>query len=183
MSSNNGTRPAKVRNRQNEQVRRNEGSPRKLDRVKVSELAKQGLSNHDIAIHQGVHPVTIWRFLKALQPQQAQLATFKERRADALAHLHGQAIEVQELVLGQMRQDLELRGNLAAMSATEKARYLHASVIAGGVAYDKERLERNYSSANFSIMSWQREAEASLFQKKGHEKKEDPPLVNGTVIP
>ena len=180
---NHGTRPAKVRDRKNEQVRRNEGSARKLDRQKVSELAKQGVSTHDIAQHQGVHHVTVWRFLKALQPQQAQLATFKGRRADCLAHIHGQALDVQERVLERMREDLEDDEIMAAMSPTGKAKYLQAAVITGGVSYDKERLEKNMSNLNVSLMELIASVDEQAWPRKGQVKKEDPPLIDGTVTP
>ncbi len=155
---------------------------RKLDREKVRDLAAQGLSNPDIAKHQGVATTTVWRFLRQLKPQQQQLDQFLKRRADCLAHLHGQALDVQERVLDRMREDLEDDGIMAAMSPASKAKFLQAAVIAGGVSYDKERLQRGMSNSNISLLALVAQVDDLLYPK-GQVKKEEPPVIQGTVIP
>ncbi len=126
---------------------------RKLDREKVQDLAARGLSTADIAKHQGVATTSVWRFLRQLKPQQQQLDQFLNRRADCLAQIHGQALDVQERVLERMREDLEDEGKASALSPTVKAKFLQAAVVAGGVSYDKERLERGQSTTNSQLIS------------------------------
>ena len=146
------------------QEQRSERIPRKLDREKVKDLAAQGLSTADIAKHQNVASTTVWRFLRQLKPQQQQLDYFKDRRADCLAQIQGKSLDVQELVLESMRQELEADVITRALSSTAKARFLQAAVIAGGVSYDKERLERGRSTGNLSLLALQADAESLLFR-------------------
>lgn len=128
-------------------------SARKLNRRKVQELAEQGMSTTDISQHQKVAPSTVWRFLQQLKPNQHQLDQFKEHRADCLAQIHGKALNVQELVLDQMTNDLQDVGFTNALTPTAKTKFLHAVVLAGGVAYDKERLERGKTTQHIGILT------------------------------
>ena len=153
---------------------------RKLDREKVQDLAARGLSTADIAKHQNVASTTVWRFLRQLKPQQQQLDQFLNRRADCLAQLHGQALDVQERVLDRMREDLEDDGIMKAMTPASKAKFLQAAVIAGGVSYDKERLQRNMSSSNLSILALVASVDDFLYPKS-QVKKAAGEVLDGTV--
>ncbi len=129
---------------------RTQRTSRKLNRRKVQELAKQGMSTADISQHQKVAPSTVWRFLQQLKPQQEQLSQFKEHRADCLAQIQGKALNVQELVLDQMTNDLQDVGFTNALTPTAKTKFLSAAALVGGISYDKERLERGQSTLNAS---------------------------------
>lgn len=131
----------------------NECRARKLNRSKVLDLHKKGLSTVEIAQHQGVAPSTVWRFLERSKPQQQALERFKENRANELANMHGKAIEVQSLVLDHMKKDLDNDGVANALTPTAKTQYLNAATMAGGVSFDKERLERGESTSNISIIA------------------------------
>jgi len=143
---------------------------RKLDREKVQALAAQGLSTTDIAKHQGTARTTVWRFLQQLKPQQHQLEQFKSNRADCLAQLHGKAVHVQDLALDRMLRDLEDDGFTDALTPTAKAKFLQAAVVAGGVSYDKERLERGQSTSNTSLMALIASADDVLYPKNCKQK-------------
>jgi IS30 family transposase len=135
---------------------RNEGKARKarkLDRKKVLDLHSKGLSTVEIARHQGVAPSSVWRFLERTKPQQEALERFKGHRADELAHMHGKAIEVQGLILDRMKAELENGGVANALTPTAKTQYLNAATMAGGVSYDKERLERGLATSHVSVVS------------------------------
>jgi IS30 family transposase len=161
---------------------RNECKARKLDREKVLDLHRKGLSSVAIAQHQGVAPSTVWRFLERTKPQQQALERFKTNRANELANVHGKAIEVQSLVLDRMKKDLENNVVVDALTPTAKTQYLNAAAMAGGVSFDKERLERNLSTSNQSIHSTMLDATVknmykpkSFAREKSKAKKKDVP--------
>ncbi len=126
---------------------------RKLDRRKAIELHAKGLSTQEIAQHQGVAPSTVWRFLERTKPEQQALERFKSVRADEMANLQGKAVQVQHLALDRMRAELSDDAIANALSPSQKAGYLNAATIAGGTAFDKERLERGESTQNISTLS------------------------------
>ena len=150
---------------------RTQRSARKLNRRKAQELAEQGTSTTDIAQHQGVARTTVWRFLQQLKPHQHQLDQFKEHRADCLAQIQGKALNVQELVLDQMTNDLQAVGFTNALTPTAKTKFLHAAVLAGGVAYDKERLERGQSTQHIGILTQAILASDQIHSKPVEEKQ------------
>jgi IS30 family transposase len=126
---------------------------RRLDRKKALEQHKRGLSNAEIATLQGVNESTVWRFLERTKPEQEALERFKNTRADEMANLHGKAVQVQHLALDRMRAELSDDAIANALSPSQKAGYLNAATIAGGTAFDKERLERGESTQNLSVLS------------------------------
>jgi IS30 family transposase len=126
---------------------------RKLDRRKALDQHKRGLSNAEIANLQGVNESTVWRFLERTKPEQRALERFKSGRADELANVQGKAVQVQHLVLDRMRDELSDDRMASALSPSQKSGYLNAATIAGGTAFDKERLERGESTQNISTMS------------------------------
>ena len=132
---------------------RKQRKARKLDRKQVIEQHKRGLSNAEIATLQGVHESTVWRFLERTKPEQEALERFKSGRADEMANLQGKALEVQHLALDRMREDLSEDAITNALSPSQKSGYLTAATIAGGTAFDKERLERGESTQNISVLS------------------------------
>jgi hypothetical protein len=126
---------------------------RRLDRKKAIEQHNRGLSNAEIASLQGVNESTVWRFLDRSKPEQEALERFKSGRADEMANLHGKAVQVQHLVLDRMRAELSDDALANALSPSQKTGYLNAATIAGGTAFDKERLERGESTQNISVLS------------------------------
>jgi IS30 family transposase len=132
---------------------RNQRKARKLDRKKTLEQHKRGLSNAEIANLQGVNETTVWRFLDRTKPEQQALERFKSGRADELANLQGKAVQVQHLALDRLRADLSNDAIASALTPTAKTAYLNAATIAGGTAFDKERLERGESTQNISTVS------------------------------
>ena len=134
-------------------MKRNSRIPRKLNPVKVRELAAQGLSIPDIAEHQGVNRSTVWRFLERLSPEQEALKRFQETRPDAFALLHGDTLQSHALALTRLREDLEDEDLMRATKPSIKAGILRDVAVAGGVIFDKERLERGQSTANIQTIS------------------------------
>ena len=134
-------------------MKRNSRIPRKLNPAKVRELAAQGVSIPDIAEHQGVNRSTVWRFLERLSPEQAALKRFQETRPDAFSLLHGDTLQCHALALATLKGDLEDEALMRATKPSIKAGILRDLAVAGGVIFDKERLERGQSTANIQTIS------------------------------
>ena len=134
------------------QPQRPQRTARKLDRKKVQELARQGMSTGDIAKHQGVNRSTVFRYLDSLNVNTRQLKQFQARRADVLMQVQAKSTAVQDLVLDRLRADLEDEDVVKALTPTAKIQYLNAATMTGGVAYDKERLERGQSTENVGVL-------------------------------
>jgi transposase-like protein len=139
---------------------------RKVDAAKTKELRERGLSITDIAKHQGVNPSTVWRFLRQLDEEKANLEAFKGHRADALAHLQGKALRVQHLALDSMERDLSEDAITHALKPSTKKMYSDAATMSLGVSYDKERLERGESTSNISVVSRMVDSSVSSLYKR-----------------
>jgi hypothetical protein len=120
----------------------------KLNESKIIELAELGVSNVDIAKQQGVVHKTIWQFLKDRQLKKKQIAVFKEHRADILAALQGDCLDVQSKILRSLDD-----GVINALKQGEKTGLLMALNATAGTSFDKERLQRGQSTSNQSIIS------------------------------
>jgi IS30 family transposase len=150
---------------------RTQRKARKLDRVKVLELAQHGMSTTDIAQHQGVAPSTVWRFLQQSEPERQALEQFKTGRADVLARLHAKALDVKERILDTM-DDAVIKG----MTISQKNGALIALNCVQGTIYDKERLERGESTQNLSVLS-------KLLRSRVGQIHKRKPLEGQTPIP
>lgn len=122
---------------------------RSFSERKVQSLALKGVSDNDIARMQDVEQSTISRYLNTVMPDRGvTLDTFKQHRADILAHLHKDALAVKQRIIASLRLD----PLLDALKPSEKANLLRAINESGGTDYDKERLERGLSTVNESVM-------------------------------
>jgi predicted transcriptional regulator len=128
-------------------AKRTQRSPRKLDRTKTAELAEQGMSTADIAQHQGVAPSTVFRFLQQTTPERQALERFKKERGDVFARLAGKALNLQERIVDTFDEAV-----ISALKPSEKGNLIHQLGIAAAVHYDKERLERNLTTANVGLL-------------------------------
>lgn len=120
---------------------------RKVDPAVVKRLAAAGLGPVDIAKHQGVARVTVWRFLEQHKIEQKNIETFKAHRADLLAGLQGDALSLQKRILATFDD-----GVLGVLKPGEKTGLLMALNATSGTTFDKERLERGQSSQNISLI-------------------------------
>ena len=128
-------------------TKRTKRKARKLDRDKVLELAEQGLKTIDIAKHQQVAPSTITRFLQQTEPDRLALDAFKKDRGDVFARLSMKSLGVQDRILDTFDESV-----ITALKPSEKGSLIHQLGIAAAVLYDKERLEKNLSTANVGIL-------------------------------
>jgi len=122
--------------------------PRKLDSEKVLTLARAGMSDGDIAKHQGVQRTTVWRFLEAHRAEISSINIYKSHRADLLAGLQGDCLDLQKRIVASIDD-----GVLAALKPSEKTGLLMALNATHGTIYDKERLERGQSTANVGLVA------------------------------
>ena len=146
--------------------------PYKLDAEKTQALREKGLSCEDIAQHQGVAESTVYRFLEKLGHERKQLDQFKHHRPDLLAQVHARSINVQHLALESIERDLEEDRINCKLTPHQKKGYLDAVTIAGGVAIDKERLERGMTSANLGILG--------KLVIEAHQHLTDHPAISGS---
>jgi len=121
---------------------------RKLDPEKALTLAKAGMSDADIAKHQGVQRTTVWRFLQEHRNELTNLNIYKSHRADLLAGLQGDCLSLQKRILATFDD-----GVLAALKPSEKTGLLMALNATHGTTFDKERLERGESTSNVSMIA------------------------------
>lgn len=128
----------------NERTRR---KARRLNREKVSELAKQGMSTADIAQHQGVAPSTVFRFLQQTTPERHALERFKKERGDVFARLAAKSLDLQERIVDTFDDAV-----VNALPVHQKGSLLHTLGISAGILFDKERLERGQSTNNISVL-------------------------------
>jgi transposase len=126
---------------------RTQRKARKLDRAKVLELSEQGLSTTDIAKHQGVAPSTVFRFLQQTEPERLALEAFKKERGDVFARLSAKSLDLQEKIVDTFDDAL-----LTALTPSQKSGLLMTLNAQHGTLYDKERLERNLSTANVGVL-------------------------------
>ena len=134
-------------------IRRNypknrKSAPRKLDPGTVERLAAAGLGPVDIAKHQGVDRVTVWRYLHDHKLETKHIETFKAYRADLLAGLQSDSLSLQKRILATFDD-----GILSVLKPGEKTGLLMALNATSGTTFDKERLERGQSTQNVSLIS------------------------------
>jgi hypothetical protein len=122
-------------------------SARKLDDQKVLALARAGVPAVDIAKHQGVQRTTVWRFLQQHKESISRVEIFKANRADLLADLQGDAMDLQKRIIATFDD-----GMLSALKPGEKTGLLMALNATHGTTFDKERLERGQSTQNVSLI-------------------------------
>ncbi len=107
----------------------------------------------DIAKHQGVAVSTVWRYLKAVEASKGLLATFKRDRADCLSHIQSHTLSVQHQALEGLEADLARDRLNPTLSPDVKTKILQACAIAGGIAYDKYRLESGLMTAQVGVLT------------------------------
>jgi len=148
--------------------RRSQRSARKLDRKKVLDLHQRGLSNSEIAKHEGVATTTVWRFLQQTEPERRDLERFKQGRADVLARLQAKSLDAQERILDTLKD-----GVLDALKPQEKNGLMLALNAQHGTCFDKERLERGQSTSNQSIVSSMIDSTVKDLYKPNPRRKDD----------
>ncbi|MCK5236190.1 MAG: hypothetical protein KAR06_04315 [Deltaproteobacteria bacterium] len=118
---------------------------------KAIELAKKGVSQGDIAKVTGVTQPTISRFLEKVGEDSRHINLFRELRADSFAFIQGKAVQMQARVIDSFNDmdDTEF----ARIPASTKGSLLDISARVAGIAYDKERLELNKSTANINTLA------------------------------
>lgn len=121
----------------------------KLDYVKAAQFADAGLGCVDIAKHQGVSKQAAWQFLHTYQLRKPDVAKFRAIRADVLAELQADNLNLQAKLLQQLNQD----GVLDSLTQHAKTGLLFALNAQHGTLFDKERLERGESTSNHSVMT------------------------------
>jgi transposase len=126
---------------------RTQRKARKLNRAKVLELSEQGLSTTDIAKHQGVAPSTVFRFLQQTEPERLAIEAFKKDRGDVFARLSAKNLDLQEKIVDTFDD-----GVVSALTPSQKSGLLMTLNAQHGTLYDKERLERNLSTANVGVL-------------------------------
>jgi len=129
-------------------VQRSQRIARKLDRKKVLDLHQRGLSNPEIAKHEGVATTTVWRFLRQTKPERQALEYFKTNRADVLARLHAKSLDAQERILDTLDD-----GIIKTLTPSQKSGLLMSLNAQSGTTFDKERLERGKSTMNVSTLA------------------------------
>lgn len=122
---------------------------RKLNAVKVEELASLGVSQADIALHQGVSQPSVWQFLQRTQMETKAIDQFRHDRPRILAKIQAKCLAVQEKILDTLDQDAVL----ALLTSQQKSGLLFATNAVMGTNYDKERLETGQSTSNHSVMT------------------------------
>jgi len=122
-------------------------TPRKLDRKKTLALAAAGMSQADIAKHQGVAQTTVYRFLQSQGAHCHSREIYKKHRAEVFADLQAKALDVQARILESLDD-----GVLSAAKPSEKSMLLNAINNTFGTIYDKERLENGQSTQNHSLV-------------------------------
>ena len=122
---------------------------RKLNPVKVQELASLGVSQADIAQHQGVAQPSVWEFLHRTQTETTMIDRFRENRPRLLAKIQAKSLALQERIL----DSFEREGVLDLLTSQQKSGLLFATNAVMGTNYDKERLETGQSTSNQSIMT------------------------------
>jgi hypothetical protein len=120
----------------------------KLNEAQAVKLSQLGVDGSDIAKIQGVHKATVWTFLKEHTLRKKQLSHFKMDRADLLAGLQADCLNVQSKVLNTIDD-----GVINTLKQGEKTGLLMALNATAGTSFDKERLERGQSTSNQSIIS------------------------------
>lgn len=123
--------------------------PRKIKPDEVKRLAVLGLTQVEIAKHQGVHPSSVLRFLKQHNIDKQGVDSFREARADVFADLQKTALHAQKAIIDSLFAD----GILSATDTKTKASLLASINAVAGTMYDKERLETGKSTANVSTLA------------------------------
>lgn len=107
----------------------------KIDIQQAIELRCKGLSYQEIADYFGVAKPSVWEALRPyVHDIEINLDTFKEKRADLMAHAQARTLA------------LLTNEDIQKASARDK-------VIIFGTLYDKERLERGQSTSNISVLT------------------------------
>jgi hypothetical protein len=75
------------------------------------------------------------------------LETFKKERGDHFARLAAKSLGVQEKLVDTFNDAV-----ISTLKPSEKGSLIHQLGIAAAVLYDKERLKRNLSTANLSVL-------------------------------
>ncbi|MBE3143197.1 MAG: hypothetical protein IMZ61_04635 [Planctomycetes bacterium] len=91
-----------------------------------------GLSLSQIGAIQGVSKQAVHQAIKAILPEKEYIEPFKANRADILAHIQAKAAVTY----------------LSLDEADQKKLLMRRGLVDMGIAYDKERLERDLSTAN-----------------------------------
>lgn len=118
----------------------------KINPDKVIELREQGLTCTDIAKHQGVHTSTITRFLDKHANYLDDFITFKNNRdIEYDLALYKQA-KIREKIQDSMQES-----DFSQLKPEQKGRVLRDVETAGGIMYDKHRLETGQTTANIGV--------------------------------
>ena len=106
------------------------------------------MSNPEIAKQQGVASSTVFRFMQRMKPERLALEQFKTHRADVLARIQAKSLDAQERIVDTLNDRV-----IEALTPSQKSGFLMSLNAQHGTSFDKERLERNLSTNNQSVMS------------------------------
>ena len=118
---------------------------------RIAELRENhNLSIYDIARIVGCHPTTAYRQLIAMDKTKLKVKKWKDNRADAFAYQQMEEEEIQALIREELLETDSETGemNLRNLSVPQKGVWYDRLNTSRGTNYDKERLERDLSTAN-----------------------------------
>jgi len=121
----------------------------KLNRKRALALAERGISPAIIAKDQQVACSTVTRYLDSVAPQLRDIKRYSTIKADTLCLSQLRKQTVEDMIIGQWLDD---PSKLLSQDTRLQKEILHT--IQGGKYYDHqaERLERDQSTANMSVL-------------------------------
>jgi predicted transcriptional regulator len=115
------------------------GKRKTIDRELALTMLAEGNRPAEVARKLGVNRATVCKLLKKLGVADE----FRKRRADTLAGVQREAIDLQLRVIGSVTGE-----EIETMTPSQKAQWADTLSRVMGIAYDKERLDTGQSTAN-----------------------------------
>lgn len=161
------------------EIARPAGNSLRRKRGKSERYGKQILAGYDsgksirqIGRELHISGSAIARYLDRISQDNQSIERFRQTRGEALAGLHGKALSLQDRIIESLGEE----GVFAELTINQKQGLLHALTIAGGTAFDKERIERGQSTANISVLSKLLDRQVSTV----HKRRVIPPVVSAS---
>ena len=129
--------------------------PKNIPIEALIQLDRQGLTYEEIGKRVGLSKWSVWQRFKTAGYMSEHLQAYKDSRADVLAYY-------QQQILSSLSE------------ADLKKASLQVKIMAFGILYDKERLERGQSTSNISAIT-------SIIQAV-HDRKPQPIVVSDDPI-
>ena len=140
----------------------------KFDPKKVTILANKGVSRADIATLESVGVTSINSYLKRVKDGQKAIDSFRNLRADSFSRVQAISATLQErLLLSFLDMD---EADFAQLPPATKGSLIDICARVGGIAFDKERLELNKTTANIGVL-------AGIIEGAHDEPKKEPKQV------